>query len=55
MNVLDSTGLTEAYDFTLNFSGVNLLRARPQGQPAAAAPGGDDLAADPSGVLYRRT
>ena len=51
VNVLDQTGLTDAYDFTLSFSAINLLRGSgPPGQPAAAN-GSDAVASDPSGAL----
>jgi len=44
--VIDSTGLTGAYDFSLSFSKKNVLRT------AAAAPSGDDgLASDPTGGI----
>jgi uncharacterized protein (TIGR03435 family) len=43
--VLDKTGLTDAYDFTLNFSGIGILQNSLQG---AGRPGG---AADPNGAL----
>jgi uncharacterized protein (TIGR03435 family) len=50
VTVLDSTGLTEAYDFTLSFSAVGLLRGggipgRPPG------PAGGDTASDPNGAV----
>jgi uncharacterized protein (TIGR03435 family) len=51
--VLDATGLTDAYDFTLNFSPIGLLTGGPAGgrggdaPPAAGAP----LASDPTGGL----
>jgi uncharacterized protein (TIGR03435 family) len=63
VNVLDSTGLTDAYDFTLSFSAVGLLRngmpgqpggqpAQQQTQPPANASGPESVAAsDPSGAL----
>ncbi len=43
--VLDKTGLTDAYDFTLSFSGIGVLRdsLRSPGQPGAVA--------DPNGAL----
>jgi uncharacterized protein (TIGR03435 family) len=43
--VLDKTGLTDAYDFTLSFSGIGILRDSTQG---AGRPGG---VADPNGAL----
>src|SRR5262249_1445191 len=43
--VLDKTGLTDAYDFTLSFSGAGLLQ-NPQG-PGQPGPAG----ADPNGAL----
>jgi uncharacterized protein (TIGR03435 family) len=53
VDVLDQTGLTDAYDFTINFSGINLLRGtRTVPQPAGASgTGGDGGASDPSGAL----
>jgi len=51
VNVLDSTGLTDPYDFTINFSAVNVVRnSRPAAQPASAS-GVDEVAADPSGAI----
>ena len=47
VNVLDATGLTDAYDFTLSFSAVNLLRGGLPGQPAPAA----GAASDPNGAV----
>ena len=44
--VLDSTGLEGAYDFTLSFSAVGLLRSGGRG---GDAPGG--AASDPNGAL----
>jgi uncharacterized protein (TIGR03435 family) len=46
--VVDSTGLTAAYDFSLSFSKANLLRA-PSSAPSATAPSasGDSEAIDP--------
>ena len=51
ITVLDQTGLTDAYDFTLSFSGINLLNGGlPGGAPAA--PGADALrASDPNGAI----
>jgi uncharacterized protein (TIGR03435 family) len=43
--VLDKTGLTDAYDFTLSFSGIGILQNSLQGP---SQPGG---AADPNGAL----
>jgi uncharacterized protein (TIGR03435 family) len=43
--VLDKTGLTDAYDFTLSFSGIGLL------QNTLQAPGQPGGAADPNAVL----
>jgi uncharacterized protein (TIGR03435 family) len=49
--VEDKTGLEGAYDFTLMFSGINLLNAgRGRGGDAGPAAGGAD-ALDPSGAL----
>jgi uncharacterized protein (TIGR03435 family) len=46
--VLDSTGLTDAYDFTLSFSAIGLLQSGGgPGQPAGDRPG----ASDPNGAL----
>lgn len=51
VDVLDSTGLTDPYDFTVSFSAVNAIRnSRPAAQPASAT-GADDVAADPSGAI----
>lgn len=46
--VIDSTGLTGAYDFSVSFSKANLLRA-PSSAPSAAAPSASDApeATDP--------
>jgi len=41
--VVDATGLTDAYDFTLSFSGVNLFRG--------GGRGGDAAASEPNGAL----
>jgi uncharacterized protein (TIGR03435 family) len=47
--VLDKTGLTDAYDFTLSFSGIGLLRNPGPGQaPAQPGAGG---ASDPNAAL----
>ena len=43
--VLDKTGLTDAYDFTLSFSAVGLL------QNSLQVPGQAGVAADPNGAL----
>jgi uncharacterized protein (TIGR03435 family) len=54
VTVLDQTGLTDAYDFTLSFSAVQLLRGNGlPGQQAQAPPqpGGQPAASDPSGAL----
>jgi uncharacterized protein (TIGR03435 family) len=45
--VLDKTGLTDAYDFTLSFSGIGILQNSLQG-PGQPGAGG---AADPNGAL----
>lgn len=50
LSVLDQTGLTDAYDFSVNFSTIGALRGvGAPGQPPAA--GGSEAAADPSGAL----
>jgi uncharacterized protein (TIGR03435 family) len=46
--VLDSTGLTDPYDFTLSFSAINVLQNGVPGQQPAA---GGENASDPSGGL----
>jgi uncharacterized protein (TIGR03435 family) len=55
VNVLDTTGLTDAYDFTLSFSTIGQLRGNipgQQAQPPATTSGPDAVAAsDPSGAL----
>ena len=51
VTVLDSTGLTDAYDFTLSFSAVGLLRGVVPNQPPAGASGAVDAPSDPSGAL----
>jgi uncharacterized protein (TIGR03435 family) len=53
VNVLDATGLTDAYDFTLSFSAVGLLRGGLPGQPvpATGSAAGTAAASDPSGAL----
>ena len=49
--VLDATGLDGAWDFTLSFSGINVLRSGPgggdAGQPAGAVP----AASEPNGAV----
>jgi uncharacterized protein (TIGR03435 family) len=48
--VLDSTGLTDAYDFTLSFSAIGILQNNiVPGQPAPAA--GAPAASDPNGAV----
>jgi uncharacterized protein (TIGR03435 family) len=47
--VLDKTGLTDAYDFTLSFSAIGILQNSLQG-PGQAAPGAA-AAPDPNGAL----
>ncbi len=47
--VLDSTGLTDAYDFTLSFSAIGLVRNG--GVPGQPAPAGAPGASDPNGAL----
>jgi uncharacterized protein (TIGR03435 family) len=47
VSVLDTTGLTDPYDFTVSFSGIGLLR-NGLGQPAGLTGGS---ATDPSGAL----
>ena len=50
--VLDSTGLTDAYDFTLSFSAIGLLRGGGIPSQPAPNPGGNSAtAADPSGAI----
>jgi uncharacterized protein (TIGR03435 family) len=54
VKVKDETGLTDAYDFTLNFSPMQLLRGGVPGQaaPTPAAPGASGQnASDPTGGL----
>jgi uncharacterized protein (TIGR03435 family) len=46
--VLDSTGLTDPYDFTLSFSAINVLQNGVPGQQPAT---GGENASDPSGGL----
>jgi uncharacterized protein (TIGR03435 family) len=52
VTVLDQTGLTDAYDFTLSFSTVGQLRGNVTipGQPVPAAPD-SGTASDPSGAI----
>jgi len=51
VSVLDTTGLTDAYDFTLSFSGIGLLRGnRPAGQ-AGTSGANDGGASDPNGAI----
>ncbi|HEV2690493.1 MAG TPA: TIGR03435 family protein [Bryobacteraceae bacterium] len=50
IDVLDATGLTDAYDFTVSFSAVGLLRAGSLPNQPAATPGGE-TPTDPSGAL----
>jgi uncharacterized protein (TIGR03435 family) len=52
VTVLDSTGLTDAYDFTLSFSPINLVSGGviPSQPPAGASTGGE-APSDPSGAL----
>jgi uncharacterized protein (TIGR03435 family) len=47
--VLDKTGLTDAYDFTLSFSAIGILQNGPQGPGQAPAQAGG--ASDPNGAL----
>lgn len=50
VDVLDTTGLTDAYDFTLSFSGINLVRnGGVPGRAPAAAEGSSP--SDPNGAL----
>jgi uncharacterized protein (TIGR03435 family) len=44
--VLDSTGLTDPYDFTLSFSAINVLQ---NGVPSQQSASGGENASDPSG------
>jgi uncharacterized protein (TIGR03435 family) len=46
--VLDKTGLTDAYDFTLSFSAIGILQNSPGQTPAQAGAAG---ASDPNGAL----
>jgi uncharacterized protein (TIGR03435 family) len=46
--VLDQTGLTDAYDFTLSFSGVGQLRNQP---PPPKDPADASAASDPNGAV----
>jgi len=47
--VLDTTGLTDAYDFTLSFSAAGLLRGGLPGQPPPAS--GTDTPSEPNGAV----
>jgi uncharacterized protein (TIGR03435 family) len=49
--VLDTTGLTDAYDFTLSFSGAGQLSAPRPPTSAQAAANSSTNAADPNGAL----
>jgi uncharacterized protein (TIGR03435 family) len=50
--LVDKTGLEGGYDFTLNFSPVNVFRQNQGGNAAAAgASGGTGVASDPNGAL----
>jgi uncharacterized protein (TIGR03435 family) len=50
--VVDATGLDGAWDFTLSFSGINVLQGGGRGGDAAAAgAGGVAGASDPTGGL----
>jgi uncharacterized protein (TIGR03435 family) len=49
--VKDGTGLTDAYDFTLSFSGAGQLKSAPPPSTANAAAGTASDAADPNGAL----
>lgn len=49
--VLDATGLTDAYDFTLNFSPIGLLNGQLGGRGGDAAAGAGGAASDPTGGL----
>ena len=51
VTVLDQTGLTDAYDFTLSFSAINMLKGNGVRPPGQAAGAGEGLAADPSGAV----
>ncbi len=48
VDVLDATGFTDAYDFTVAFSNVGQLRGGGPGQPQ---PVGGDTATDPNGAI----
>jgi len=50
VDVLDATGLTDAYDFTVSFSAVGLIRRETAPRPAAASTDGE-AAPDPSGAM----
>ena len=51
--VLDATGLEGAWDFTLSFSGSNLLQGAPArgGDPGQQPPGSAPTASDPNGAV----
>ncbi len=49
--VLDSTGLKDAYDFTLSFSGAGQLRSTPPPSSTSTDPNAATTASDPSGGL----
>jgi uncharacterized protein (TIGR03435 family) len=49
--VVDATGLDGAWDFTLSFSGINVLQGAGRGGNAAAGAGGVAGASDPTGGL----
>ncbi|HUI82242.1 MAG TPA: TIGR03435 family protein [Bryobacteraceae bacterium] len=52
VTVLDETGLTDAYDFTLSFSAVGLLRGGGiPGQPPPPPGAGPDTPSDPNGAV----
>jgi uncharacterized protein (TIGR03435 family) len=51
VDVLDATGLTDAYDFTLSFSPVGLLRSDVPKTPAQQPEANSGDASDPSGGL----
>ncbi len=48
VDVLDTTGLTDAYDFTLNFSTIGQVRGNGAGQPLAS---GNGETATPNGAV----
>jgi uncharacterized protein (TIGR03435 family) len=49
--VIDATGLDGAWDFTLNFTGINRLNGPARGAEAGAPAGGIPSAVDPTGGL----